>query len=146
MNYFSKSTRGFYTDEDHAGCMPEDVVMLTQEQYDAVKNASELGGYIEGDSNGYPVVRDVSQLPAETPQVVTMYQARAALLHAGRLDDVDAALDAMPDGLEKRQALLAWEFAWSVERGSPFVAMLASALGLDAAAIDELFQAAALVQ
>lgn len=78
-------------------------------------------------------------------KTVSMFQARVALQRAGLLDQVQTALDAMLDGQQKDEAKLAWEWAGSVERSSPFVALLAGALGLDADDLDALFADAASV-
>ena len=72
------------------------------------------------------------------PQVVTMRQARLALLVAGLLGRVNDALAAMPD-VEGEAARIEWEYATTVERDSPLIAGLAGALGLDDGAIDALF-------
>lgn len=78
------------------------------------------------------------------PSSVTMRQARLALLSAGRLAEVDAAIDAMSSP-DKDAARIEWDYAATVDRDSPFTQQLASALDLDDAALDELFtQAAAL--
>lgn len=83
--------------------------------------------------------------PVEVPAAVSMRQARLALLHAGLLDDVEAALQAIPDETARRAAQIEWEYAQTVERDSPWVQQLAQALGLDGAMLDELFvQASAL--
>ncbi len=75
------------------------------------------------------------------PAEVTMRQARLALLAAGKLAAVDAAINALPDP-PKTAALIEWEYSNSVRRDSQFVALLGPALGLDAAALDALFVAA----
>ena len=83
-------------------------------------------------------------IPA-VPQSVTMRQARLALLHAGLLDDVDAAIAAIPDPAQRKAAEIEWEYANTVERQSAFVQQLAAGLGLSAEQMDDLFvQAAAL--
>ena len=83
-------------------------------------------------------------IPA-VPQSVTMRQARLALLHAGLLDDVDAAIAAIPDETQRKAAQIEWEYANTVERQSAFVQQLAAGLGLSAEQMDDLFvQAAAL--
>lgn len=78
-------------------------------------------------------------LPEPGPvAVVTMRQARLALLAAGLLDAVEAAVaDA------GRAVQIEWEYATVVERRSPLVAAIAAGLGLDDAAIDALFADAA---
>jgi hypothetical protein len=77
------------------------------------------------------------------PQVVTRFQARAALLRAGLLDTVNALLGAPgADPFMK----LAWEDAQEFKRESPTVLALASALGLTSAALDDLFRTAATIE
>lgn len=89
---------------------------------------------------------ETAQPPAApVPQSVTMRQARLALLGAGLLDDVDAAIAAIPDETQRRAAQIEWEYANTVERKSAFVQQLAVGLGLSAEQMDDLFvQAAAL--
>lgn len=74
------------------------------------------------------------------PQSVTMRQARLALLQAGLLSTINAGISAMPEDVQ-----IEWEFATTVERTSPLVATLATALSLDEAALDQLFAAGALL-
>lgn len=71
---------------------------------------------------------------------VTRFQAKAALLQAGLLDDIEAAVSVSADPL----AELAWKEA-SFERLSPFVAQMQSIIGLTDEQLDGLFDAAALV-
>lgn len=76
---------------------------------------------------------------ARVPQVVSMRQARLALLGAGLLDDVEAAIAAIPDPTERRAAQIEWEFGQEVNRQHGLVSMLVPALGLTDAQIDALF-------
>ena len=76
------------------------------------------------------------------PQSVTPRQARLALLGAGLLDDVHAAITAIPDPVPRKAAEIEWEYATVIERSSPLVQSLAAGLGLTAADIDALFEAA----
>ncbi len=77
------------------------------------------------------------------PQSVTMRQARLALLGAGLLDDVDAAIAAIPDPVQRKAAQIEWEYAAIVERNSALIQQLAPALGMTEAQMDELFVVAA---
>lgn len=79
----------------------------------------------------------------QIPQSVTMRQARLALLAAGKLDQVDATLAAMPEGVAKRAALIEWEYSSEVWRNKELVRTLGPALGLDDAALDSMFITAA---
>lgn len=74
--------------------------------------------------------------------VVTMRQARLALLAAGLLDAVDAAIAGMP-GNQGAAARIEWEYATTLDRSWPLVTALAGALGLDDAQLDALFEQAA---
>lgn len=76
------------------------------------------------------------------PTSVTMRQARLALLSAGLLSQVDAALAAIADPVQRQAAQIDWEYAATVDRGSPLVSNLAASLNLDSAALDTLFTAA----
>lgn len=72
------------------------------------------------------------------PASITPRQARLALLDAGMLTSVDAALASLPEP-QKTSAQIEWEYATSVERNSPLVESLGSALGLTSTQIDGLF-------
>jgi len=76
------------------------------------------------------------------PLRVTMRQARLALLQAGLLDDVAAAIEAMQSP-QKEAAQIEWEYSQEVHRDKALVLALAPALGLDHAALDQLFITAA---
>jgi len=82
------------------------------------------------------------ELAATVPAVVTMRQARLALLAAGKLAGVEAALAGLPSP-EREAAQIEWEYAAEVRRDNPIIALVAPALELDDAAIDALFVAAA---
>ena len=68
--------------------------------------------------------------PTPIPQSVTMRQARLALLGAGLLDDVDAAIASISDPIQRKAAEIEWEYAQTVDRDSPFTRQLAQGLGL----------------
>lgn len=72
------------------------------------------------------------------PQEVTMRQARLALLAAGKLAGVEAAIASMPEP-HKTAASIEWEYSNALQRNNPFVSQLGAALGLDDAGIDALF-------
>lgn len=72
------------------------------------------------------------------PEVVTMRQARLALLQAGKLNDVDAAINALASP-QKEEAQISWEYSTEVRRDSDLVKQLAPGLGLDDVALDALF-------
>ena len=81
--------------------------------------------------------------PVVIPQSVTMRQARLALLGAGLLDDVYAAIAAIPDPVQRKAAEIEWEYAQTVDRNSPFTQQMAAGLSLTAEHLDALFTQAA---
>ena len=113
---------------------------------DALRETGALA--IKAISEGmYEVYKEGDLLPIQStvtgdvPQEVTMRQAQRALLDAGLLDAVEAAINALPDP-PRRAALIDWTKSSTLRRDSQFVAVLAPGLGLDAAALDALFVAA----
>jgi hypothetical protein len=70
-----------------------------------------------------------------------MRQARLALLGAGLLDDVSAAINALPSP-QKEAAQIEWEYSQEVQRHNGFVSQLAPILGLSEAQLDSLFATA----
>lgn len=76
---------------------------------------------------------------AKVPQVVSRRQAKQALLQAGLLDTVDAAIAASSD----RSAQIDWADAQEFRRDWPALIALQPALGLTDAQIDDLFLLAA---
>lgn len=81
-----------------------------------------------------------------TPQSVTRYQGRAALLQMGLLDDIDAHYAALPTdtadealNLKNRLAKERWAGMLNFERDSAELVELASAFGLSATQVDDLF-------
>jgi hypothetical protein len=90
-----------------------------------------------------PTQADVDAfLAPPLPRVVTMRQARLALLSAGMLSAVSAAIAAAP-GTAGDAARIEWEYAATVDRDSPLVAGLIATLGLTSEQLDTLFAAAA---
>lgn len=77
------------------------------------------------------------------PQVVTRRQARQALLLAGRLQDVQPAIDAMADPVQRGMVQIEWDDSQEFQRTRPTLIALATAIGMTAADLDDLFTQAA---
>ena len=73
--------------------------------------------------------------PAVIPSVVTMRQARLALLQAGLLSLVESAIASM----ESPAAQIEWDYSQEVNREQPLVKQLAEALNLTSDQLDNLF-------
>lgn len=79
--------------------------------------------------------------PAPIPQTVSRFQARAALLQAGKLAEAEAVVS-QADVITQ----LAWAEATEWKRSSPAINTLAEAIGLTQDDIDDLFRAAAEIE
>lgn len=85
---------------------------------------------------------EAAETEAGLVATVTNYQARTALINAGLFAQVDAAVKAAGPASLLFQA---WEYAADFRRDSPFIAQMATALGLTQPQVDALFAAAAQV-
>lgn len=135
--YFSASTRGFYDDAIHTS-IPGDAKPITEMQRANLLAAQSAGKVIEADADGLPVAVDPP--PPGPPQVVSRFQARAALHLAGLLPQVEAL---MADPQTDTLARLAWTDAQEFRRTSPTLLAMASALSLTDEQLDQLFITAA---
>jgi hypothetical protein len=92
-----------------------------------------------------------SPAPAPAPSViqsVTMRQAQLALLGAGLLDDVEAAIQGMPETTpaevaQKKAAKITWDKSSEVKRDNWLIAAMAGPLHLTPQMVDNLFAVAA---
>lgn len=78
------------------------------------------------------------------PSVVSMRQARLALLQAGLLTAVETALVNLPEttpeeALFKEAAKIEWEYSQTVERNNTVFQALVSSIGMSTAQTDSLF-------
>lgn len=73
--------------------------------------------------------------------VVTMRQARLALSQAGKLTMVNEAIAVM-DEPDKTTVSIEWEYGSTVERVSPWIDAMATALDMTGVEMDELFESA----
>lgn len=82
----------------------------------------------------------------QSPRItkVTMRQARLALLGAGKLPAVNAAIAAMP-GAQGEAARIEWEYSQEVQRDRGLVTALGSQMGMTEKELDALFTAAAAI-
>ena len=115
---------------------PDDEAAIRALEEEAIALRAELRAYLPP----YPAPEPPPE--AIIPQRVTARQAQLALLNAGLLDDVEAIIEALPANV-RSQVRIEWDRATHVERGSTVTQMVATALGLTATQVDDLFVAAA---
>lgn len=84
-----------------------------------------------------------AMLAQSVPQVVTRRQARQALLLAGRLQDVQPAIDAIADPVQRGMVQIEWDDSQEFQRTRPTLIALATAIGMTEADLDNLFTQAA---
>lgn len=82
--------------------------------------------------------------PRLVPPAVSMRQAKLALLQAGKLAAVDAAINALTEP-QRTEALINWTSATLIERNHPMVELIATAAGMSETDLDSLFSAAAAI-
>lgn len=90
---------------------------------------------IAGDYGDIQPYVEPEPLPPVIPSVVTMRQARLALLQAGLLSLVESAIASM----ESPAAQIEWDYSQEVNREQPLVKQLAEALNLTSDQLDNLF-------
>ena len=79
-------------------------------------------------------------LTPAVPESVSARQIRLWLVRNGvSLAAVDAAIDAIPDQLQRDSVRVEWDYAPYVERSHPMLAPLAAALGLTEQQVDQAF-------
>jgi hypothetical protein len=136
--FYSAAAQGFFDNRLHKE-LPPDAVEISQDQHAELLEGQSAGMVIVPSADGKPVLADPPPPPA--PTVVSMRQARLALLDIGLLNQVDAAISSLPSP-QKEEAQIEWEYATEIWRDSPTMIMLGSALGLSEVQIDALFMAA----
>jgi hypothetical protein len=82
---------------------------------------------------------EVTPAPIIVPTTITRRQARQKLLLIGLLDDVEPAINAIPDATQRALAMIEWQDSQAFERHRPLVISIGAALGLDSVDLDTLF-------
>ena len=115
---------------------------LTDKQINDVVNSSLSNIEYEKLRKSNELVQRALVEPARVPESVTPRQARLELAKRGLLDNVASIISVIPEP-DKSLIEIEWEYAVSIERASPWVIQLGTALGLDEAGLDDLFKEAA---
>lgn len=128
-----------HTEVKHTSYHPTQVALL---QADAAAMGTPLTAHANmltaWAASYVPPAPELTPVPAK----VTMRQARLALLAVGKLAAVTAAINALPRP-QKEAAQIEWEYSQEVQRHNGLVSLLAPALGMSSADLDQLFITAA---
>ena len=139
----------YYAADNQISTSPiEGGIEITAEQYSAALGGMAEGKRVTVDGGQLVVAFPPEPEPPEpepqepepdtVPQIVSRFQARAALHLAGLLDQVEALIaDADPI------AQIAWQDAVEFRRDSPTINGLAAQIGMTQEQLDDLFRAAA---
>ena len=143
MYLYSKHTAGFYHRDIHGESIPDDAVELDDAEYHALLDGQASGNEIVADENGRPFLREREPAGVWVPTSVSRFQARAALLQAGLLGDIETY---MADPATDPFVRIAWQDAQVFKRNSPTVLSLQPLLGLTDEQLDDLFRFAATIE
>lgn len=86
--FYSKSTGGFYAAEIHGAAMPDDVVEISVEAYQALLDGQSSGKTIQAQSDGHPALVDVSALPRSEALIVSEAASRLSATDWANQPDV----------------------------------------------------------
>lgn len=118
----------------------ESIIPFTAKNNDITEHGKTLyGKTIVGD---FGEIAEYVAPPVLVPGVVTMRQARLALLQQGLLSTVQLAINSLPSP-QKEAAEIEWDYSSEVHRSSQFVQLLGANLGLSSQQLDDLFTLAA---
>ena len=96
------------------------------------------------DESGTVIGMNQQAVDDTVPASVSARQIRLWLIQNGiSLASVEAAIDAIPDTLQRDLVRVEWEYAPYVERSHPMLVPLAAALGLSEDQVDQAFVEAA---
>lgn len=120
--------------------MMTDIVWVSRDSSGAINGlcANQQPGYADEQLNSAdPAVTAFLTSPPPVTSV-TPRQARLALLGAGLLDQVEAAVKTAGGATQ-----ITWDYATQINRNDPLIATIAIGLNLTSAQIDALFKDAA---
>lgn len=112
----------------------------TVDRTDIVDHSRELYAQAVADDIVEPYVDPTVEEERAAMPPISRRQLRLALVRNGiTIASVDAAIAAMPDGLDKQEAEIEWADATFFERLHPTLTMIGAALGLNDAQIDTMW-------
>jgi hypothetical protein len=120
--------------------LPDGSTRTDPEQWVNDPEAMAASGFVVAE---WTPADDIQPTPL-TPASVSARQIRLWLLRQSiSLAAVDAAIDAIPDKLQRDSVRVEWDYSGYVERTHPFLVPLAASLGLSEAQVDQAFIEAA---
>ncbi|MDD2988937.1 MAG: hypothetical protein PHI64_08245 [Zoogloea sp.] len=110
--------------------------------YTLIEEDSALYTYpVDGWIHAESLNAAIAHFASAGKSTITLRQCKLALLNAGKLQDVLAYIDAMPEP-QRTAALIEFDYANEVERSSVLLNTVAAAIGLSESELNELFESA----
>jgi hypothetical protein len=99
---------------------------------------------VRDDAGNLVGINQKADAPEIVPDTISARQIRLWLIqHGVSLSQVNAAIDSIPDQLQRDSVQVEWEYAPYVERSHPMLIPLAMSLGLTEEQVDQAFREAA---
>jgi hypothetical protein len=103
----------------------------------------ESGYFPRWAGESWELVKLVAPPPVNMPALTARQIRLGLLLNSITSAHVDAAIAAMPEGVDKEIAKIEWEYATTFNRAHPLVAAIGAGLGLSLEQIDQMWAASA---
>ncbi len=158
--YFSFIEQAFYDTQFNYPKLPEDIIEITKEKYDALLFLKNEGRVILKDltystprpsiyhnfvDNKWIDPRTIEEKRIhylEKLKPLTRRQFKLVLLEHDLLDKVEEAIRLIPDTKLRTKALIEWEDATSFERSNETLNSLYPLMGLKESQVDQMWEAA----
>ena len=117
----------------------EDGVFLPcyQEDVEQPKWCSKIDDIVNITETQVVVTPVYSETPDIVPDLVSMRQARLALLQTGKLAEINSLISTQDEAVQ-----LSWDYSSVVERNNNLIENLSSQIGLTSGELDDLFRLA----
>ena len=135
-------------DEDVVGLSPEYLIMqvvnaakpVFDETTEVLVPAQTVNTTTQTVNNGWTIAPKPE--PISLPVAVSMRSLRLALIDAGLYQSVVAAINGIPDAIERLKAQIWWDTSPTVYRDNGYVISFGSALGKTSLEVDQIFSMA----
>lgn len=144
--FYSAANNGFYESDLHTD-IPNDAKEISADRYAQIMHAQTTGYEIKPGGDGLPVLVLTPVMQVEIKSC-TPAQGLVALyaLRGITEDDVLAAIEQIPDSIQRYTTKIGYQRATVWERNSTTMQALAKLLQLTSESLDELFSHAVTVQ
>lgn len=146
--FYSKSINGFYFESIHGKSVPEDSVLISQEEHIHLLEQQSKGKIIGSDDDGRPVIKDREDVDEPLPSKCSPAQWLVSLFLLKQIkeEEIISAIGSISDIEQQYLARIGYAHAKTWERDSPTMKIIADLLHLTDSDMDALFAKAVTVQ